>query len=313
MRKVWLLLFSSLLVIGFTNASADVAEPIAQYQFPALIDQEVPEQVYSKLNMAAQDVPKPYTDRCHTQQNLTQSIAPCTYGNLKSKTTIVLFGDSHALSWFPAIERLAIAKKWRLLSLTMSSCWPADIPAWNSTTQKLMTNCKIWRTSALKRITQEKPYLIFVAGTKGFSTLDAQGVVASGDDRLQIWQSGMARTFISLTKASAHIVYIGDTPSSLVVPPICLKNHSDSILACATPVTQAISESWLTSERDLAQANGAIWLNPTEWICNTDPCSPIVANFLIYRDGGHITASFSKTLETPLWQTLSAILATSAP
>jgi len=45
MRKVWLLLFSSLLVIGFTNASADVAEPIAQYQFPALIDQEVPEPV----------------------------------------------------------------------------------------------------------------------------------------------------------------------------------------------------------------------------------------------------------------------------
>ena len=313
MRKVWHLLLSSLIVVGITSASADVAAPIAQYQFPPLADQELPAQLISKLATVAKDVPKPYTDRCHTQQNLTQSVAPCTYGNLKSKTTIVLFGDSHALSWFPAIERLAIAKKWRLLSLTMSSCWPADIPAWNSTTRKLMTNCKIWRTGAIKRIGEEKPYLTFVAGTRGFSTLDAEGAVASGDARLQIWQTGMARTLSSLMKFSGRVVYLSDTPISQIVPADCLAKNLDSILACATPVSKAVSEDWLTSERDLAQANSAIWLNPTEWICNTDPCSPIVENFLIYRDGGHITASFSKTLEAPLWQSLSTLLVASAP
>jgi hypothetical protein len=151
---------------AYADDGSTALAPVADYQFPTIVDGPVPASLLNMLSGNATDMPKPYKDRCHVQQNLTASTSSCLYGNLLSKTTIVLFGDSHALSWFPAIEKLANAKKWRLLSLTMSSCWPASIPAWNSTTNSLMANCSIWRKGALTQIAKVKPYITFVTGTR---------------------------------------------------------------------------------------------------------------------------------------------------
>ena len=278
------------------------------YILPPMVDQEVPANLSPSLEKAPLDYPKPYADRCHTQQNLTASLAACEYGNLKSKTTVVLFGDSHALSWFPAIEKLAIAKDWKLLSLTMSSCWPADIPAWNSTTNKLMTNCTIWRKSTLAKISRIKPNLIFVSGTGGFATADSTGKVLTGDAKTQVWRAGIARTLTILKTASPRVVVLGDTPHSQYDPADCLELNKESIAKCSTPLTKSFNTNWLTEEHNAALSLNLIWLDPTNWICTTDPCSPLFGKYLIYRDAGHLTATFAKTLEVPLWRTLSPLM-----
>jgi len=307
-------IFLTFLLSLMPIASADTATvdsaigAIPPYQFAQLVDGPIPQNLVAKLKNVAQDMPKPYIDRCHTQQNLAQNIAPCTYADLKSKTTIVLFGDSHALSWFPAIEKLAIAKQWKLVSLSMSSCWPADIPAWNSTKNERMDNCEIWRTSALKRIASIKPAMVFVAGTKGFSTLEENGEVSVGQSRVQIWRDGMTRTIKTIKKSTPHVIILSDTPAAIDNPAQCMQSHVQSLMKCSHPTAEAISVTWLTEERNIAAQTGSIWINPTEWICNTDPCSLISGNYLIYRDAGHLTASFSKTLEAPLWQALSSQL-----
>ena len=38
-----------------------------------------------------------------------------------SKTTVVLFGDSHAMQWFPALNGLAKEHDWRLVGLTKAA------------------------------------------------------------------------------------------------------------------------------------------------------------------------------------------------
>ena len=119
------------------TASAE-ATALSLTKLPALVDIAVPKILKPSIATAKQDRPTPYLDKCHTQQDLTASESDCHYGNKDSDQNIVLFGDSHALSWFPAIQKLAQAKDWSFYSLTMSSCWPANIPAWNSTTNRLM-------------------------------------------------------------------------------------------------------------------------------------------------------------------------------
>ena len=271
----------------------------------ALVDRAIPANLQPSLAAVKTDRPKPYKDRCHTQQDLERSQSACEYGNLKSKTTIVLFGDSHALSWFPALERLAIAKDWKLLSLTMSSCWPADIPAWNSTTNKLMPNCAIWRTDALNDIAKLKPSMVFVTGTRGFTTVDKSNKVLLGDDRTAAWEAGMDRTLTKLKKASSEVVFISDTPISKYDAPVCLAEHTQSIASCATPFDKSVSTSWLTEEAKVAQSENVTWVNPTSWICSTDPCSPLSGRYEIFVDKGHLTASFAWTLERPLWKQLT--------
>jgi len=271
-----------------------------------LVDRAVPANLLPSLAQAKLDRPKPYKDRCHTQQDLEKSSSPCEYGNLQSPTSIVLFGDSHALSWFPALERLAIKKNWKLVSLTMSSCWPSDIPAWNSTTNKLMSNCSIWRTDTLNDIVKMKPEMIFVTGTRGFTTVDKKNKVLLGDQRTKAWEDGMLRTIDKLKKASSKVVLLSDTPISSFDAPICLQESSQSIERCATPYGKSVSLIWLTEEKHVAEKEGITWVNPTPWICATEPCSPLSGRYEIFVDKGHLTASFAWTLEKPLWTLLSS-------
>ena len=286
-----------------STATMPVLPPLI---LPATVDHAVPTNLKPTLANAKKDRPKPYADHCHTQQNLIASTAKCVYGNLTSKTTIVLFGDSHALSWFPAVESLAKLKKWRLYSLTMSSCWPADIPAWNSTTVKLMTNCTIWRNNTLTQIARIRPAIVLVSGTRGFATVGADNKVLVGDERTRAWQAGMVRTIDRLKLAAKHVYLIDDTPASNFDPYICLSAHLKSILACSTPVAAAVSTTWLSVEKGVAESEKIPWIDPTLWVCSTNPCPPILGNTLIYVDGGHMTGTFDLTLEKRLAEKISA-------
>ena len=49
----------------------------------------------------------------------------CVYGDRGARTTVVLFGDSHAMQYFPALQRIAGRRHWRLVELTKAACPPA--------------------------------------------------------------------------------------------------------------------------------------------------------------------------------------------
>ena len=65
--------------------------------------------------------PKVYLDDCHVNNGEVLS-GDCTYGDRSSSKTIVLYGDSHAAQWFPALEKIANENGFKLVSLTKSAC-----------------------------------------------------------------------------------------------------------------------------------------------------------------------------------------------
>ena len=272
---------------------------------PHSIDHPVPANLEPQLINAKNDRAISYADRCHTEENLPPSKAPCIYGDTSSTTTVVLFGDSHALSWFPAMNTVAKRNHWRLLSLTMSACSPADIPAWDPSNNAVMKNCAIWRTQSLQKIAQAQPLVIVVAGTRGFATLNSKGKLVKGDPRTAIWRAGMKRTVDQLKAASKYVVYLADTPNSLLDPPVCLSAHPKSSLACATPVDRAIQNDWIEQELAMTNEESILFIDPELWVCPTSPCPVILGNILIYLDGGHLTATFSAALAGRLQKAIS--------
>lgn len=262
---------------------------------PATVDFPVPATLEPDLLNAMNDRAITYADRCHTQENLAPSTKPCIYGDTTSNTTVVLFGDSHALSWFPAMNEVAKENKWKLLSLTMSACTPADIPAYNPGTASLMQNCPIWRSASITKIIAAHPYLILVAGTSGFATV-ANGKEAVGDVRTAMYVAGMKRTIAQLKTSGAKVVMMSDTPALAQDPLVCLSAHPNSTLACATPVAQAISNNWIAVETRIASSTSVPLIKPQMWVCPTDPCPVVIGNILTYFDIGHLTATFSQAL-----------------
>ncbi len=275
---------------------------------PQTANAAVPSNLQPSLAAAASDMPLTYQDGCHTGMDLPPSTASCLYANLSSSHTIALFGDSHALSWFPAVYRLAMDKGWRVLSLTMSACSPADVIEWNPAWNRTMPNCELWREQSVAELVRAHPDIVLVTGTRGFENVDASGNVVTGDLRTRFWIQGMKRTLARLVPAAGRVILIGDLPISVTDPPVCLSKHLNDTLACDTPVDQAINYDWINTEFTVARAMGTGYIDPERWICVTSPCPAVIGNLLVMRDNGHMTATFAAAL----WRRLEAAVVLAA-
>ena len=95
---------------------------------PATAGGPVPAALRPAIGMAKSDHPLPYNDGCHAVADDLFN-GSCVYGDPDGATTVVLVGDSHGLAWFPAVERLATERGWRMVNLTKGACSTADIPS----------------------------------------------------------------------------------------------------------------------------------------------------------------------------------------
>ena len=288
------------------GVTADPAA-IASLALPPTQGGPLPAGLRPSLGDARTDQARPYDDGCHVNQADTVS-GPCTYGDPNGSRTVVLLGDSHAASWFPAVERLAKERGWRLLSLTKSACSSVDISQWNTPLKRVYTECEQWRENTFRRIEAEQPALVLVANDRGFRVVDTDGTTTlNGAERTEAWRMGMARTLARLTPATDHVVVIGDTPLSIYDVPVCLSDHQDDTLACATSFARSVNPAWLAEEASAARRGGAGFVEPTAWVCPSVPCPAVIGNFMVFRDKHHLTTPFSAALSRRLGDTLQAL------
>jgi len=275
---------------------------------PATVDVPVPAGLRPALDKARKDYPVPFDDGCHAKQDDVRS-DHCEYGAAGARRTMVLYGDSHALAWFPALERIAKEDGWRLLVLTKSACQAADVAQWNTNYNRVYHECPTWRADTFARIAREQPELVIVTSARGFRVVDDAGNQLVGDEKTAAWREGMARTLGLLGDAADRVVLVADTPMSRTDPPECLSESLDSILACATPYELAVDPAWIEEERAAAASSGASFVDPTSWVCPSDPCPPVLGNFLVLKDPGHMTTYFAAAIAGRLGEALEAATA----
>ena len=254
----------------------------------------VPLDLVPSLAAARDDLPRIYKDGCHLPYRDTRS-GPCTYGDLTSTTTVVLFGDSHAAQWFPTLERLALERHWRLLSLTKSACSAAEATIWNPELNRTYTECDTWRTGALARIAAAHPRLVVISHSRGHVfALDDQPVAS--EQREDLWQQALDRTIKRVSTAAQAVVIIGDTPRLAGDAPVCLSSHRYDAFACANPLDKAANPTRTAGERMIAEADGATFIDPTPWLCRTKMCPAVAGRILVFRDTHHMTATYARAL-----------------
>ena len=265
---------------------------------PATPDGPVPADLVPSLATARSDSPRIYAEGCHLDTATTVS-PPCVYGDVSSSTTVVLLGDSHAAQWFPTLERIAIDRGWRLVSLTKSACTAADVTVWSATLGRAYTECDAWRRSAMERIASERPALVVVSDSRGVRPI-VDGETLVGDPAGPALADGLGRTLDELRPLAAEVAVIGVTPEAPGDPPACLSENPGSVLACATPVNRAVDAAWLATEAAVAAGAGAAYIDPTLWVCPTGPCPAVIGRFLVYRDTHHLATPFAAALASRL-------------
>ena len=262
----------------------------------------LPADVVPPLATVRDDEPAPYREGCHVRLMGTRS-GECAYGVPSATHTVVLFGDSHAAHWFPALERIATARGWRLLHRTKSACSVADVAQWDGRVRREYHECADWRESVVRELEAQPPALVVISGAGRVGVM-ANGRVIAAADRPAAWAAGLTRTIRRLEATGAAVVVIADTPRPNGDAPVCLSGHVDDVRACANPRARAVDEQWRALEWKTAQQAGATFVDPTDWVCPIDPCPAVISSRLVYRDHHHLSTPFSALLASRLAEQL---------
>jgi hypothetical protein len=226
--------------------------------------------------------PQVYEDGCHANYAQTTS-GVCEYGNLTSDKVMVLYGDSHAAQWFPALAEIATRSGYKLISLTKSACPAVDTQRRDQGGFK-MVRCVQWRKNTIDRISKIKPDVLIMSSFQYFAA------PPQVKNRLQWWNDGQRKLLSEVRNSSPHLIYITDTPHPIRDIPACLANNSISKCNTSTP------------SQNLSISNFRV-VDPNPWLC-AQTCPAVKDGVVAYRDASHISVDMSIALIPRLTQAL---------
>jgi peptidoglycan/LPS O-acetylase OafA/YrhL len=263
--------------------------------YRSLANPDVPANLSPSLAGASADIPAPEDGDCF--DGFTDAtVHSCLYGDTTSSRTVVLFGDSHALQWFPALDALANQQSDALVVMAKATCPPIDITVFSPELGRDYTECDEWRAAELQRMTSLRPAVVILGFSREYGIADDH-VVVDG----QAWLSGLAEMITTIEHdTGAHVVLMGDDPYPQQSVPDCLSQHLGDTPTCSIPRRYPFyNPKGIPQEKALAASTGAGYIDTDPWFCISTTCTVIVGNMLVYRDDNHITATYAHWL-TPV-------------
>jgi len=220
----------------------------------------------------------------------------CAYGDLKSKKIMVVYGDSHAAMWAEALQMIAKNVGWKLVVYALPGCQAPDLSLINADTNQPNTQCQQFHTLAVRAIKAQHPNLLVVTSeSNGDSSVGTSATPSQ-------WQSGLTKTFASLSEPGIQMVMIGDIPQWPLNDADCLAAHMTSVQSCAAPVAQVLSPN-LHAEMQAATLSHVKYISTTGWVCGAK-CEPVIGNIRTYYNQYHFGAIYIAYLNRVLQQAL---------
>ena len=256
--------------------------------------------LFRKYDRMVQDFPGVYRKGCYPDR-VDPHPAMCFFGEVSHpRSTVVLFGDSHAAQWFPALEEIADTQHWRLATMIKPGCTPLSIR--EDVTPQMERVCEQWRHAAIGDIEELRPELVIITSAARHPGAEWHMV-----EDTRVWEQGARDTFAALARQGAKIRFLRDTPHAEYNVPACLAQAEwDGHTQCPAPVTAAaLNPDIYAAEARAAQDFGNVKvLDLSDRMCGPERCYLESGGQVILRDGDHLTASYSRSLASVLFQRL---------
>lgn len=255
------------------------------------------------LVAARTDMPSIYSDGCHLPFRAVD-FPECAYGDPSAARTMVLFGDSHAAQWFPALERIALTRGWRLVSLTKSGCPAVDVSLFNLALGRPYEECDAWRDAVMRRIASERPALVVVANASLYLEDERQQL------DIDAWKQGLARTVAGLREADAGVLVLHDTPRPDFDVPACLSRSMwhGAHGGCSFD-RQVPDPALLAVEQEIAAADLQVHVaDVSRVMCGETRCETVIDGRVAYRDDNHLSTEMSRALAPLIEVHIGALL-----
>ncbi|MGE5282724.1 MAG: acyltransferase family protein [Chloroflexota bacterium] len=219
----------------------------------------------------------------------------CVYGDPAGSHTVILFGDSHAMQYFPPLELLAEERHWRLVVLTKRECTPGEASIQNTLSGLRYSQCDAWRERSLRRIeSAPRGAIVVMSGSTGYTAYGRGGETLHDAANAAALEAGYVETLRRIHAAGPSTVLIRDMPASPQDVPSCVSEHTHHLRACAFRRVRRSNREFDVRAADVAP--GVTLLDLTPEVCPKNLCRAVIGNALVYRDRFHLTATFTRTL-----------------
>jgi hypothetical protein len=235
---------------------------------------------------------------------------PCEFGDLRSSTTIILLGDSHAEHWLGGLDRVGRERGWKIVAMVKGGCPVADMPELvNARLKRYYHECTRYRDAMLRRIVTMRPAGVILSSWDHYIPPDGTG--SDWQVTPELWQRGLRRTYARLTAAHLPVVAIRGTPRTWFDVPACLSRRAARLpfaAECTYERERALSRAAIAAQSDAARGLPVRFVDMNDQICAAPRCGVIRNGAVVFADDNHLTATFSRSVAPVLGERLAVAL-----
>ncbi len=208
----------------------------------------------------------------------------CPLGDVDAERKVVVYGDSHAGVWLPALDRMGRQAGFRVVPLLKFGCVPFHVVQRNDGGP--YPSCPKFRRWSERKIKDIDPALV-ILGYRGFWAVDPD----PGKTVAESWKQGTRSALRLLNKHTPRLVVLGDVPSKGLRPVECL--DADAHMGtCTTRVeTKVLRANQVT--RKATQATRARYVVTQNLVCADGRCPLVVERIVTYRDASHLSKTWT--------------------
>jgi len=204
------------------------------------------------------------------------TIPPPRSGDLQSKRTILLIGDSHIATWSYAFDELGKKYGYQIVLI-----WWKDCPTFIYEGLELDIRCIETQAKYLPQARALKPEYVFMAHMY-WPTWDPDfQKVMNGYDKL-------LGPLVNFTKP----VMLSDNPVCYFHADYCLQNWKRNVQECTCSRSLVFNFEWTKYEKAVAEKWKIPYIDTSDLYCTSDRCPPIVGDIRVMIDTNQVTPQF---------------------
>ncbi|ANS26418.1 putative acyltransferase [Rhodococcus opacus] len=206
----------------------------------------------------------------------------CTWGSPTAKRTMVILGDSIAMTYVETLKNFAEGSggEWKVRSEAMFGCTFIDGKG-SQAEGAIAEACPARREEAIKVVNDIKPDVVVISNI--YSARDAAELTTGLSSSISRISASGAR--IALLAAPPSDIKIGDCYNRMSKPADCISRVTSSWSARAA------------TERGVAESAGAVFLDSSAWFCTLDGyCPSFVGTTPVKIDNAHMTPEYAKMI-----------------
>jgi peptidoglycan/LPS O-acetylase OafA/YrhL len=256
----------------------------------AALSHEPGEAIVPGPEVVMDDLAELYDQGCAVEEGSAEPTT-CSYGPDDAGLRVALVGDSHAAHWLPAVNRIAAENSWQVNSYVKRSCPFTSGPIRVRDVE--FRTCSTWNENVLEEITQGD-YDLVLTSSAGYSSPNGEPVA-----------DGYAAAWNSVIDAGIPVGVIMDPRWPVIDSPSeCVEVNRDDLAECAYREADSDKTGATFQESALRQADAAVALDLSDQICPEGTCPAVIGNVVVWRDAGHLTATYAETMAPSLLQEL---------